>query len=372
MKFSCDKNSLLNGVNIAMRGVSARTTLPILQGIMIKTSDNCIILSSTDLELGVECKINAQIEKHGGIVVSSKVFSDLTRKLPDEDVIIETDENNIVNIRCKTTNFTILSNSIDEFPEIPEIVKEHSFKVSQKILKEMIRKTVFCIAQEQTRPILTGVLFEIFNNKIKAVALDGFRMAINQHESENELFLDEEIDKYSIVIPGKVLDEISKILDDNESDVTIYHTNNQVLFQIENTKVISRLLEGNYMNYNAVLPREYKTLVKVKKQDLIGGIERASLLAEGKNNLIKFKIEDEFIIISSNSEKGKMSEKINVSFEGMFLEIAFNSRYFLDALRVIDEDEIELYFINSINPLIIKPANSDKYLYMILPVKLNG
>lgn len=372
MKFICDKNSLLNGVNIAMRGVSPRTTLPILQGIMIKTYGDSIILSSTDLEIGIECKINAQIKEDGGVVVSSKVFSELTRKLPDDDVIIETSDNNIVNIRCGTTEFTISGSDVSEFPEIPDIIKEHSFKTSQRILKEMIRKTVFCISQEQTRPILTGVLFEIYNNKIKAVALDGFRMAISQHEVENALFENEVTDKYSIVIPGKTLDEISKILDDDDSNVTIYHTNNQVLFQINNTKVISRLLEGNYMNYNAVLPREHKTLVKINRLDLMGGIERASLLAEGKNNLIKFLVEDEYMTISSNSEKGKMSEKINISMEGVFLEIAFNSRYLLEALRVIDEDELELYFISSINPLIIKPSGSDEYLYMILPVKLNG
>lgn len=372
MKFSIQKNSLLNGINIAIRGVSSRTTLPILQGILIKTEKDSINLLSTDLEIGIECKISAKIIEKGEIVLSAKMLSDLVRKLPDEEVFIETDENNIVNIECGSIYFTISGSDYNEFPDLPEIKEEYYFKINQNILKELIRKTVFCIAQDSTRPILTGVLFEVYNKKIKAVALDGFRMAIYEQKIEKELIYataDEE--KYSIVIPGKTLDEISKIMTEEDEDIEIYYTENQVLFKMKNTKVISRLLEGNYMNYNSVLPKEHKSLVRMKRQDLIEGIERASLIAESKNNLIKFSIGDNNIIISSNSDKGKMKEKIKVFFEGMFLEIAFNSRYLLESLKAMDEDEIELYFINNINPLIIKPVNNKSYLYMILPVKLN-
>lgn len=370
MKFTCNKNSLFEGVNIAVRGVSSRTTLPILQGIKISALKNQVKFSGTDLEIGIECQINAVIEEEGEIVVPAKIFSELVRKLPDGEVKVESDFQNMVNIVCDSINFTISGSDIVEFPEIPQILKENSFKLPQNILKDLIRKTVFCIAQEQTRPILTGVLFEVFQNEVKAVALDGFRMAVYSYENEEKLF-DKDIEKYSIVIPGKTLEEIYRILKDEEIEIEIYHTANQVLFQIENTKVISRLLEGSFINYNAVLPKDYKTEVVVKRETLTESIERASLIAEGKNNLIKFEISDKFITVSSNSEKGKMIEKIEVDVKGMFLEIAFNSRYLLDSLRAIDEEEITLYFINSINPLIIKPIGSKNYLYMILPVKLN-
>ncbi|MBT1278708.1 DNA polymerase III subunit beta [Thermoanaerobacter sp. CM-CNRG TB177] len=370
MKFVCDKNSLFEGVNIAIRGVSSRTTLPILQGIKITALKDQVKFSGTDLDIGIECQIPAMVEEEGEIVVPAKIFSELVRKLPEEDVKIESDSQNTVNVICDSINFTIAGSDAVEFPEIPQVSKENSFKLTKNILKDLIKKTVFCIAHEQTRPILTGVLFEVFPNEIKAVALDGFRMAIYTYQSE-EKFFEEGIEKYSIVIPGKTLEEIYKILEDEETEIDIYHTANQVLFQIENTKVISRLLEGSFINYNAVLPKDYRTEVVVKREVLTESIERASLIAESKNNLIKFEIGDKFITVSSNSEKGKMVEKIEVNVKGMFLEIAFNSRYLLDSLRAIDEEEITLYFINSINPLIIKPIGSKDYLYMILPVKLN-
>ncbi|AIS51221.1 DNA polymerase III subunit beta [Thermoanaerobacter kivui] len=370
MKFACDKNSLSEGVNTAIRGVSSRTTLPILQGIKLTALKDFVKLSGTDLDIGIECEIPATIEQEGEVVVPAKIFSELVRKLPEGEVSIKTNSENIVDITCESINFTISGSDAVEFPEIPEVSRENSFRLTQNPLKDMIRKTIFCIAQEQTRPILTGVLFEVFQNEIKAVALDGFRMAVYSYTSE-EKFFEEESEKYSIVIPGKTLEEIYRILKDEDSEIDIYHTSNQVLFQIENTKVISRLLEGNYINYNAVLPKDHKTQVRVKKEDLMESIERASLIAESKNNLVKFEIGDKFITVSSNSEKGKMVEKIEVVVKGMFLEIAFNSRYLLESLRAIDEEEIELHFINSINPLIIRPIGSKDYLYMILPVKLN-
>ncbi|MEW9082270.1 DNA polymerase III subunit beta [Caldanaerobacter subterraneus] len=370
MKFVCDKNSLLEGVNIAIRGVSSRTTLPIWQGIKITARGNVIKLSGTDLEIGIECQIPAVIEEEGETVVPARIFSDLVKKLPEGEVEVKSDSQNTVNVVSGDINFSIAGSNPEEFPEIPEVSREKSFKLPQSILKDLIKKTVFCVSEEQTRPILTGVLFEVFPNELKAVALDGFRMAIYSYKSEKSFF-DEEAEKYSLVIPGDTLDEISRILEDEETEVIIYHTSNQVLFQIDNTKVISRLLEGSFINYNAVLPKDFKTEITINKDVFMESLERASLIAESKNNLVKFEIGDSFIVISSSSEKGSMSEKLEVEVKGMLLEIAFNSRYLLDALKAINEEEVNLYFINSINPLIIKPVGEKEYLYMILPVKLN-
>ncbi|MDI6605093.1 MAG: DNA polymerase III subunit beta [Thermoanaerobacteraceae bacterium] len=372
MKFSCDKNSLLTAVNKVIKGVTPRTTLPILQGILIKAYENNIKMYSTDLEIGIECTLEANIESWGNIVVSAKVFSELIRKFPEDIVYFESDDNNIINIKCGASNFTISGSNSEEFPEITEIIKEKSLVIKANILKDMLRETSFCTAQEQTRPILTGILFEINKNQINMVALDGYRMALTKYFSEDIVLNNTEKNDFNIVIPGTTVDELTKIIDDDEEYINIFFTNNQVLFEMDNTKLISRLLEGNYMNYNAVLPKDFKTIVKVNKQMLIGGIERASLLASGKNNLIKFTINDNELIISSNSDIGKMFEKLQIELEGMLLEIAFNSRYLLEALKVIDEEEINLCFINNINPMIITPVGNDNYLYMILPVKLNN
>lgn len=370
MKFSCDRNSLLNAVNKVIKGVTPRTTLPILQGILLTAKDEKLIMYSTDMEIGIECKVNAVINQEGSIVVSSKVFSDLIRKLPEDTVYFASDDNNTVNIKCGLSDFTILGNSPDEFPDIPEILKDITFSINQNVLKEMIKMTSFCVAQDMTRPILTGILMEISKNIINMVALDGYRMAIKKYRSEDSIL--NGIDNFSVVIPGPTSNELVRVMEDNDSDAYVSFTGNQILFEIDDTKVISKLLDGNYMNYKAVIPKDFKSIVIADRNDLIGAIERASLLASNKSNLIKFTFNEGELVISSNSEKGKMSERVNIDIEGNLIEIAFNSRYLLEALRVINSDKIKMSMINSINPMIITPVEDDDYLYMVLPVKLNG
>ncbi|MDI3311241.1 MAG: DNA polymerase III subunit beta [Thermoanaerobacterium sp.] len=369
MKFSCDKISLANAVNKVIKGVTPRTTLPILQGILLKSENNKIIMYTTDMEIGIQCSVDASIIEEGSIVVSSKVFSDLVRKLPDDMVFFESDENNTVNIKCGLTEFSISGNSAEEFPDIPEVMKDVTFSLNQKILKEMIKMTSFSVAQDMTRPILTGILMEVSKNAINMVALDGYRMAIKKYVSED--LLSKNLDDFSVVIPGTTANELLRVMEDNDDDVSISFTGNQILFEFNDTKVISKLLDGNYMNYKAVIPKDFKSVVIIDKDDLIGAIDRASLLASNKSNLIKFTFNERELVISSNSEKGKMSERLNIEIEGNLIEIAFNSRYLLEALRVIDSEKIKMSMINSINPMIITPVEDDDYLYMVLPVKLN-
>lgn len=372
MKFSCDRNSLSKMVNKVIKGVTPRTTLPILQGILIKCANNEITMYCTDTEIGIKSRLNTNILEEGSIVISSKVFSDVVRKLPDDIVYLSTIDNNLVNIKCGSSNFTISGNDSSEFPEIPDIKEDISFKIKQDILKDMIRKTSFCVAQDMARPILTGVLFEIGKNIINMVALDGYRMSIVKYLSDDTILrgIDDDL---KIVVPGSTLDELTRVMNDDDEEITISFTNNQVMFNMSDTNVISKLLDGNYMNYNAVLPRDFKLIVVANKQNISDAIDRASLLASSKNNLIKFTFNDNELIISSNSERGKMYEKLSVKTEGNLMEIAFNSKYLLDALKVIDVDNIKMSLVNSINPMIISPdTNENNYLYMVLPVKLNG
>ena len=252
----------------------------------------------------------------------------------------------------------------EEYPALPDITNEKQISVPQNILKNMIKSTSFSVAQDETRPILQGVLFEIKDKSLNLVALDGYRLAVKSEYLDSEFDID-------VVIPGKTLNEVSKILEDVDNLVNITFTKNQILFNLEHTKIISRLLEGKFVNYASLLPQEHKLLVYVNRQDLQNGIERASLMSkEGNSNLIKLKIEDDVLVITSNSQLGKVREEVEINMQGEELEIAFNSRYLLDVLKNMEEEVIRLEMTSSITPCVIKAKDNDSYKYLILPVRL--
>ncbi|MCX7884600.1 MAG: DNA polymerase III subunit beta [Caloramator sp.] len=363
MKFTCEKELLENAINTVQRASSNKTTYQILEGILIKAIDNKVILTATDLDLGIETYINADVSKNGSIVVNSKLFGDFIRKLPNDIIMIEVKDNN-VSIKCNKSEFVIVGNNPDEFPSLPSINENTMYEISQDLLKNMIRQTIFAIAQDETRPILTGILFEIKDGILNFVALDGYRLAL---KSENI----ESFQNISAVIPGKTLNEISKILEPTDDIVKITFTPNHILFAFDNTKIISRLLDGEFINYRQIVPDEYKLRVKVFKNELLNSIERASLLArEGKTNLIKFEISDDKMVITSNSQIGKVYEEISIELEGEGIKIAFNSKYFVDVLRIIDSEEIYLEFSTNVSPCVVKKCDSNNYIYLVLPVRL--
>ncbi len=252
----------------------------------------------------------------------------------------------------------------EDFPELPNINENMIFSIPQNILKNMIKGTIFATAQDETRPILTGVLFEIKNKILNLVALDGYRLAL---KSEN-LDTDNTI---SAVIPGKTLNEVSKILEENDENVNITFTPNHILFSIKDTKIISRLLEGEFIKYNSIIPEEYNLKITVKRTVLLNSIERASLMAkEGNTNLVKLDIEDETMVITSNSQLGMVREELNIILQGEPLQIAFNSKYLIDVLKIMDEDEIVMEFSSSVSPCIMKNKNINNCTYLVLPVRL--
>lgn len=364
MWFICEKDLLQEAINTVQKATSTKTTYPILEGIHIKaTKDNKVTFTATDLDLGIETIIETEVYQEGATVINSKLFGEFIRKLPNDKVIIKMEENNIY-ITCQKSEFVILGNNPDEFPKLPTINENSMYEISQDVIKNMIRSTIFAIAQEETRPILTGVLFEVKDRKLRFIALDGYRLALKSYDidSDNEI---------SAVIPGKTLNEISKILETTDEKAKITFTPNHILFNLGNTKVISRLLDGDFINYRQIIPEEYRLRVKVNKDELLDSIERASLLArEGKTNLIKFDIKDTSMIITSNSQMGKVYEEVNIELEGENLKIAFNSKYFIDVLRIIDSEEIYLEFTTNVSPCIVKKCDSDDYIYLVLPVRL--
>jgi DNA polymerase-3 subunit beta len=365
MWFTCEKNILQEAINTVQKATSSKTTYPILEGILIKAVDDKIILTATDLDLGIETYVNADVHQNGSIVLNSKLFGEFVRKLPNEDITLKIENNNVY-ITCEKSEFVIVGNNPSEFPQLPSINENSMYEISQDILRNMIKQTIFAIAQDETRPILTGVLFEVKDGILSFVALDGYRLALKSCEIGNK-------NNISAVIPGKTLNEISKILEPSEEIVKITFTPNHILFNLGNTKIISRLLDGEFINYRQIIPDEYRLRVRANVGALMDSIERASLLArEGRTNLITFDIKEDKLAITSNSQMGKVYEEVKILLEGEELKIRFNARYFLDVLRGIDSEEVYLEFSANVSPCIIKKCDDNDYIYLVLPVRLNG
>ncbi|MDI6619189.1 MAG: DNA polymerase III subunit beta [Clostridiales bacterium] len=363
MKFICYKNELLNSISIVQKAVTGKSTLPILDGILIKSVENVLSLTATDLDFGIETKVNCTVQSNGSVVLNSRLFGDIIRKLPDEDIEIEVDDSFNTTIKCGKSKFNLVGQSPDEFPELPSINENAMYTIKQDFLRDMIKDVIFAAAQDETRPILTGVLFEVKNSILSMVALDAYRLALKSAPLNSK-------DNISAVIPAKALNEVSKILVSSD-DVSITFTPNHILFKLENTKIISRLLQGEFINYRQIIPEEYKHRVKVNPKNLLDSIERASLLAKEENtNLIKMDIKEDNMIITSNSKYGNVYEEVPIELEGDNIQIAFNSKYFIDALRIIDKDEIYLEFTSSVSPCILKTSDDNSYIYLILPVRL--
>ncbi|AIY82355.1 DNA polymerase III subunit beta [Clostridium baratii] len=364
MIFICEKQKLQEGISIVQKAITGKSTMSVLEGIYINANKEGLTLIGSDMDVSIETKVEADVINEGSIVIDAKIFGEIIRKLPNSDIKIETLENDTVQITCEKSVFNVVYMNADEFPELPQINQDMKVEVPQNILKNMIKGTSFAIAQDETRPILQGVLFEVKDKTLNLVALDGYRLAIRSE------YLDSEID-IEKVIPGKTLNEVSKILEDTNDIVEINFTNNHILFNLNKTRIISRLLEGKYVNYKSLLPQEHKLTVTVKKQDLQNGIERASLMAkDGNNNLIKLDIQDEAVIITSNSQLGKVREEVLINLQGDKIQIAFNSRYLIDVLKNFEEEEVILEMTSSVSPCIIKAKEADNYKYLVLPVRL--
>ena len=266
MIFTCEKQEILEGISTVQKAITGKSTMPILEGIYIKTNETSLTLIGSDMDVSIQTTVNANIIEQGRIVIDAKIFGEIIRKLPNATIKIETLENQIIRITCEKSVFDVVYMNTNEFPELPEINEDLKISVKQNILKNMIKGTSFAIAQDETRPILQGILFEVKNKNLNLVALDGYRLAIKSE------FLDTDMD-IEVVIPGKTLNEVSKILEDVDDIVNITFTNNHILFNLEKTKIISRLLEGKFINYNSLLPQEHKLVVNANRQELQNAID---------------------------------------------------------------------------------------------------
>ena len=366
MHIICDKSKLIEGMNIVMKAIPGKTTMMILECVVIEVKDNQIKLIANDLQLGIETLIDGEIKQEGSVAVGAKVFFEIIRKLPSDNVSITVDEEYHMNISCGKAKFNIMAKATDEFPYLPNIVKDKNVNISQFTLKDIIRQTVFSISDNENAKVMTGELFEIHDSELKVVSLDGHRISIRKVK------LNQSYDDVSVIIPGKTLIEISKIINGGMDDeVSIFFTDKHVLFEFEDTIVLSRLIEGEYYKIDKMLSTDYETKVTVNKREMLECIDRSTLLLkESDKKPVLIDVQDDYMKFAMNSAIGSMDEDIDASKEGKDILIGFNPRFLMDALRVIDEDEITMYMINPKAPCFIRDQE-ETYIYLILPVNFN-
>lgn len=363
MKLVCSKSTLLNGVQIVSKAVSNKTTMSILECIMVDATSGIIKLTANDMDLGIETIIEGEIIEKGFIALDAKIFLEIVRKLSDSEITIETDASCKTLITCEKAKFTIIGKSGEDFSYLPVVEKEDSISISQFALKEVVRQTIFSISDNDNNKLMTGELFDINGRELKVVSLDGHRISIRKIE------LKEEFGSKKVVVPGKTLSEVSKILPGGaDSLVTISFTAKHIVFEFDNTTVVSRLIEGEYFRIDQMLSSDYETKVKINKKELLNCIDRATLLVkEGDKKPIIINVTDGRMELKINSILGSMNEDIDIEKQGKDLMIGFNPKFLIDAIRVIDDEYVDLYMVNPKAPCIIKNQKED-YVYLILPV----
>lgn len=366
MKFICRQDEIMNGVSIVSKAVSSKSTLPILECILIEAQNHQIKLTANDMELAIETIIDGDILEEGKIAIEAKLFSEIIRKLPNNDVTIDVADNFQTKIICGKAKFNIMGKPGDDFSYLPQIEKEKFIFISQFTLKEVIRQTLFSISDNENNKLMTGELFEVKDNKLTVVSLDGHRISIRNTE------LTGENDPVKVVVPGKTLNDISKILSGELDDmVHIYFTDKHILFEMEKTKVVSRLLEGEYYRINRMLSNDYETKIVLNKKEIYSCIDRATLLIkESDKRPIILSVSDDVMDLQVSTSIGSMKDEMEIRKEGKDIMIGFNPKFLMDALRVIDDEEITIYMMNPKAPCFIKDEK-ESYIYLILPVNFN-
>ena len=366
MKIICSKSNLLKSVNISLKAVPSKTTMPILECLLIDATTNQIKFTTNDMELGIETIVEGTIEEKGKVALNAKIFYEIIRRLPDNDVTIKTDEKFAATITCEKAKFNIPGKSGEDFAYLPMIERDEPLTISQYTLKNMIYQTIFSIAVNDNNKLMTGELFEIKNNCLKIVSLDGHRIAIRK------MPLKKDYSDRKVVVPGKTLNEISKILSGEMDDVvSIFFTNNHILFEFDQTMVVSRLIEGEYFRIDQMLNSDYDTKLTVNKKEMLSCIDRTTMLIKDSDKKpIIIGITDHSMEVKLNSAYGSMKEELAIDKRGKDILIGFNPKFLIDALRVIDDEMINIYMINPKAPCFIR-NDEGTYIYLILPVNFN-
>lgn len=368
MKFVCEKSVLQESVFIVSKAINNACAVDILKGIKIEATDY-IKMSGSDLDLSIESIFPAEIYEEGSLIVDARIFAEIIRKLPDGPVKIETDTKNELKISCLNTKFNILYLSSEGYPEIKKIEDGDSFKIYSKDLKAIIKNTIFAISNNESRPILTGSKFEITNSNLKVVSIDGYRLAMR-----NQVIPETNYEDLSFVVPGRALNELLKILKDDATIVKITARENSVMFSFDTFIITSRLLEGEFMDYNKFIPKDASIYVKTNIGKFTSMVERASIIINYDDPKIPIilNIEDNNLNVECISKKGNFDENMDIEHHGDNLKIGIASKLLLDTLKSIDTEEAMFEFNTPQSPCVIKPVEGDGFIYMVLPIRLKG
>ena len=375
MEFTIKRDYFINQLNDTLKAISPRTTLPILTGIKIDAKEEGIILTGSDSEISIEISIPKEVDgeeivtiaETGSVVLPGRFFVDIIKKLPGKDVKLSTNEQFQTLITSGHSEFNLSGLDPDQYPLLPQVSQDDAIQLPIKVLKNVIAQTNFAVSTSETRPVLTGVNWLIQDNELICTATDSHRLAVRKLKLE-----DEDIENKNVIIPGKALAELNKIVTDSEDDINIFFASNQVLSKVGNINFISRLLEGHYPDTSRLFPKNYETKIEMSNSDFYHAIDRASLLArEGGNNVIKLSTGNQEVELSSTSpEIGTVKEDVDAnSVEGSSLKISFNSKYMMDALKAIDNDEVEVEFFGTMKPFTLKPKDDDSVVQLILPIR---
>lgn len=367
MKIICNKQQLTEAVSNVQRAVSTKSSIPALEGILLRAEGNSVTLCGYDLELGMTTVIEASVEQPGSLILSARLFGDIVRRLPAEQVCIASDEKHITAITCGPSEFSIVGIPAEEYPEIPSITSETSIDLPHNLLKSMIRQTIFAVADTDAKPIHTGTMFELDGTALRLVSVDGYRLAIREEPVQCA-------EPTSFVVPGKTLSEVNKLLSDsNEETLSILVGRRHILFKIGCYTVISRLLEGEFLDYKAAIPAASGTEVLVKTRGLMDSVERVSLLITDRlKSPVRCVFQDNEIKISCSTAMGRANDQLEAEITGPNVEIGFNNRYLLDALRNADGDEVRVQLNGPLSPMKVLPREGNSFLFLVLPVRLKS
>lgn len=369
MQFTVNLQDFLDGLNTVTRALAARPAKQILEGVLIDASEDVITLTCSDGSLTIENMITADVKEIGRVVMPGKLFTELCRKLPGGEVTIKVTDNRTASIRCMSSRSNMAVMNANEYPEMAEIGEGTTVAISQNKLRDMISHVVFSIATDESRQILTGCLLEITSDEARLVALDGFRLAMQRLEKKFDL--PEGVQQLRSIVPGRVLNEMSKILPDEETDCTMMLSKTHMQASFGNTRLSTVLLAGEYIDYRKILPPAFKTSAQADRVSVQNAIDRASLMArEGKNNLIRMSFKQDSLAITSNAELGDVLEEMDAQLSGDPIDIAFNAKYITDVIRNISDEKLCMYFNSSVSPCVVKPEEGNQYLYLILPVRV--
>lgn len=369
MKFSCDKYQLLSALTISSRAAVSKSPIPLLDGLLLETSENELKITGYDLKTGIVTTVPAEVEKSGGIVINARLLCDVVRKMPGQDVNIDVSQNYVAEISSEQSILEILGSPTTDFPELPIVEEKEKLEIKQAVLKKMISQTNFAVSDNESRPIQTGALFETEDGELTIVAVDGYRLALRREPLEND-----DVADMSFVVPGTALDEVERILSEEDKNALILLDQKHVIFKIEETTLISRRLEGEFINYKGAVPDQTKYRIKIYKEDLLLSLDRVStIITEKQKRPVRCVFEDDIVKLYSATSLGKASDECRAEGDGESLEIGFNNRYFIDALKAAPADEVILELISGVSPCVISPCDeSNTFLYMILPVRLRA